>query len=73
MSPSQLSEYLQVLRDHKVMSGRVCMDHIEINVVFAPDELEMPGEAPSPGGWKGPEKLDDHSVFEMPSEPGRLP
>lgn len=68
MTPAELTEYLDVLRSRKVLSAEVQMDHAIIRVVFGLDDT-MPGEAPQPGAWKGPERLDDHSTFDLPAEP----
>lgn len=73
LSPVQVTEYLKALKAEKVASGRLVLgEGAEINVIFAPEMDEMPGEAPTAGGWKGPEKLDDHSTFDLPPSVGEV-
>lgn len=41
------------------MAANVKTDGLEFAVTFAPGEAApLPGEAPEPGGWKGPANLD---------------
>lgn len=68
MTPANLTEYLRILKAAHVASARVVFDGTEINVVFAPDMDELPGDAPEPGGWKGPARLDDGSMFDLTDE-----
>ena len=65
MSPTELAEYIDVLKKAGVASARVILGANEINVIFGPDPLPE-GSDITPGGWKGPERLDDHSTFDVP-------
>lgn len=59
MSATDLAAYLRVLKDAGVMAANVKTDGLEFAVTFAPGEAApLPGEAPEPGGWKGPANLD---------------
>jgi hypothetical protein len=65
MTPNDLEEYLQVLKHNDVGSAVVKLgDGVEIRVVFNPELPVMPvGQEPVPGGWKGPQHLDDLSML----------
>lgn len=68
MSPSELKEYLAVLREGRVIAGRVVLGANAIDVTFGPEPLEI-GEVPAPvsGGWKSPQTLDqDFPTREVP-------
>lgn len=69
MTPALLTEYLKALKACGVRSGLVAFEGTQINVVFDVEMGDMPGEAPEPGGWKGPAHLDDHTVFDEQETP----
>lgn len=58
LDPAQLDELLVVLKARGVESAKVTAT--EVWVRFGPSypEEPLPGETPTPGGWKGPERLD---------------
>jgi hypothetical protein len=59
MKPSELAEYLRVLRDAQLMSAEVVLPELTIRAVFAPEmpgvPLEQADEDPNWGkySWKG--------------------
>ncbi len=71
MTPELLKQYLDVLRGAGLMSAHLEVGDTKLNVVFAP-EVPMGSigglDSPAPGGWKGPERLDDLSQFEPEPE-----
>lgn len=66
MTPHDLDHLLDVLRKHRVASAEVPLfDDKSLKVVFEPDLSEpMPGDKPTPGGWKSPERLDNPQQFD---------
>jgi hypothetical protein len=71
MTPSELGAYLDVLRGRKAVSAHVKTPNGEFAVTFAPDMEPASGATElTPGGWKGPERLDrDPLAVEEPSLP----
>lgn len=65
MHPSDLDHLLAVLHKHGVQSAEVpALGGGVVRVVFEPDGGPMPGEAPTPGGWKSPTRLDAPDAFD---------
>ena len=60
MNPAELAQYLDVLRKAGVMSAKLVLDgRAEVAVTFEPGSTPMPeGDDLTPGGWKGPARLD---------------
>lgn len=57
-----LVEALKALKDAGVMSGALKTEGLELSVQFwaeIPKADPAPGDAPSPGGWKTPQNLDE--------------
>lgn len=70
MSPDDLAAYLRVMREANLMQATLKTDDLELAVVFGPDPLPDMGSAPTPGGWKSPQALDDVSrLFPTSEEP----
>jgi hypothetical protein len=70
MTPSELSEFLEVLKTHNALQAKIDIGAGEsISVVFG---VEMPaepipkGQTPTPGGWKGTQGLDLPFESELP-------
>lgn len=65
MTPNDLEEYLQMFARNDVGSASVkLVSGAEFSVVFNTKIPEMPtGLEPVPGGWKGPQHLDDPSML----------
>lgn len=68
MTPDLLKQYLEAMRSQRTMHCAVTLpcgaDMVTINATFAPDDQgPMPGEQPTPGGWKGPDRLDNAEQF----------
>lgn len=67
MTPSDLTEYLNVLKTASVGSAHLILgDGVHINVVF---NIDVPNDTGSnspvePGGWKAPPNLDSNKLFE---------
>ena len=54
-----LDEVLATLRKHGVASAEVPSEHGCLRVVFEPGASPLPkGDEVTPGGWKGPDRLD---------------
>ena len=71
MTPTELSSYLKVMREAGVMQGVLTLDgSAKIEVMFAP-ESQTPdfGDAPEPGGWKSPQRLDSLDMFDREPVP----
>jgi hypothetical protein len=71
MSPAQLREYVDELKTAGLMSCQVRVPtpegQLELALVFGPDPVDGgPLSAPTPGGWKGPERLDANFEDELP-------
>lgn len=66
MTPDDLDQMLAVMRKNRVASAEVpLLDGGALKVVFEPDLSEpMPGDKPTPGGWKSPERLDNPQQFD---------
>lgn len=59
MTPERLADYLKTMRDAGCASARLVLHgDAEVAVVFLPTDGPLPGEAPTPGGWKSPSNLD---------------
>jgi hypothetical protein len=61
MQPNDLDTLLGILRQHGVASAEVpTADGCTLRVVFEPrlGDGPLPGTPPTPGGWKGPDRLD---------------
>lgn len=66
MTPELLDQLLTVLRKQGVQSAEVLTDG-SLRVVFEPGNPgPLPGDAPTPGGWKSPDRLDNAEQFEIP-------
>jgi hypothetical protein len=57
MTAPELDQYLAVLKAHGVASAHLKLPNGEAAVVFGPDPLPA-GTETTPGGWKGPDRLD---------------
>jgi anthranilate phosphoribosyltransferase len=57
MTPTELAAILDTLRAKGVASAEVPLAAGPLRVLFAP-EAPPPGDDVTPGGWKGPAKLD---------------
>ena len=65
MKFTDLANILAELRHHGVASAEVPTPDGPLRVVFTTDEARpLPGDVPSPGGWKSPTRLDDPSQYE---------
>lgn len=64
MTPEALDHFLRVMRDRGVASAEVQTPDGTLRVVFGPDAGPLPGETPTPGGWKSPMRLDDPAQFD---------
>ena len=58
MNFTDLSNILAELRRHGVTSAEVPTPAGALRIVFAPDAGPLPGDVPTPGNWKSPERLD---------------
>lgn len=69
MTATELSEILGVLRSHGVASAEVSPEGL-VRVVFLPDAgPPPPGDDLTPGGWKGPTRLDSDPMDDERSVP----
>lgn len=76
LTPQLLQQFLDAMKAAGVMRGNVAIpwalgDDGSIHMVtmaveFTPTLPPLPGEAPTPGGWKGPEHLDAEFKPEEP-------
>ncbi len=64
MTHLELGLYLDILKTKGVASAHLKVASGELAVTFAPDTAPMPGEAPTTGGWKSPQNLDNPDLFE---------
>lgn len=69
MTASNLDSILAVLRKHGVASAEVPVDDGTIRVVFNPDGPLPVGDEVTPGGWKGPSRLDQDPLDDERSVP----
>lgn len=76
LTPEQLAAYLDVMRKAGLVAAHLEIPWmfaegelpmlLKMNVTFGPDAAPLPGEKPTPGGWKGPEHLDAEFKPEEP-------
>lgn len=67
LTPLDLDLYLSMFRKHHVMSAKLIINGGEVCVTFEPNTpAPMPGDEPTPGGWKGPTTLDAPFEHEVP-------
>lgn len=67
MQSTDLDAILATLRKHGVASAEVPGVNGALRVVFEPSMAPLPpGDEITPGGWKGPPKLDDLTEGEVP-------
>ena len=66
-----LDEVLATLKKHGVASAEVIVNGAPLRVVFDTMPAELPGTAPTPGGWKSesPSRLDHPGQFEVHEVP----
>ncbi len=59
-----LEQILKLLRQYGVASAEVPGPAgVVLRVVFEPMGGPLPGDVPTPGGWKSPERLDHPDQF----------
>lgn len=58
-----LDEVLATLKKHGVASAEVFVNGAPLRVVFDTMPAQLPGQDPTPGGWKSPERLDHPDQF----------
>jgi hypothetical protein len=74
MTPELMAQYLKVFREHGAASVafRIPLPDGstgELSVTMEPRfEGPMPGDAPTPGGWKSPVRLDAPEQFDSVRE-----
>lgn len=69
MDPAGLAELLDVLKAKGVASATLHGDGTTLAVTFEPSFQDpMPGDAPTPGGWKSLPRLDAVDQFDAPRE-----
>jgi len=75
MSPSELNEYLTVMRNNKVSAGIVQFPNgITLQMTFMPDPNDFVGTTPTAGGWKSPSHLDNPDALRADGDHvGELP
>lgn len=69
MTPELLEQYLKVMQANGVMQADLAvpwtqnedgtMATLRMCFTLAPNHEPLPGETPTPGGWKGPTHLDE--------------
>ena len=66
MNSNELEALLAMLRKYGVQSAEVPLTAgCVLRVVFEPDMPgPLPGDQPTPGGWKGPDRLDAPLQFD---------
>ena len=67
LTPELLAQYLDVMRKAGLMTAHLKTPQGEVAVTFGPDSAPLPGDSPTPGGWKGPDRLD--ADFDPREEP----
>lgn len=69
LDPAGLAEILDTLRAKGVASATLAGNGTTLAVTFEPQfSGPMPGDAPTPGGWKSPPRLDAVDQFDEPRE-----
>jgi hypothetical protein len=67
MTPTDLTEYINVLKAGNVLSAHLIISATEqLQVVFGPDMDTTVGTKSAPGEWKSPVNLDSNKMFESP-------
>lgn len=71
MTPEELARYLDILISRNVTRADVSVSGARFVVEFAPvfPVETLPGDEPTPGGWKAPERLDNPADL-WPRDPG---
>lgn len=73
VTPSELAEYLRVLRAARVIAARLDgLGEVSFGIDPEPDPAAPSGQIPTPGGWKSPAHLDNPDLL-WPRDPGPGP